>query len=82
MPFSPYGCCGGWGWMMMAGGWIVMLVFLGLIIAGIVFLVRALTNRPVVGRPGQDSALEVLRRRYVAGEITKEQFEDMKRTLD
>lgn len=80
MPFSPYGpgCCGGWGWM--AAGWIVMLVFWGLIIAGIVLLVRALANRRV-GRPGPDSALEVLRRRYAAGEITKEQFEEMKRTL-
>ncbi len=66
----------------MVGGWIVMLVFWGLVIAGIVLLVRALTNRHVAGRPESDSALEVLRRRYAAGEITKEQFEEMKRMLD
>lgn len=81
MPYPPQGpgCCGGWGWMM-AAGWIVMLVFLGLVIAGIVILVRALAARSG-SRSGPDSALEVLRRRYAAGEITKEQFEDMKRTL-
>jgi uncharacterized membrane protein len=43
--------------------------------------VRALTGRSVFGQPGYDSALEVLRRRYAAGEITKDQFEEMKRTL-
>jgi putative membrane protein len=65
----------------MVGGWIMMLLFLGLLIVGIVVLVRALTGRSVFGQPSNDSALEVLRRRYAAGEITKDQFEDMKRTL-
>ncbi len=59
----------------------MMLVFWGLVIAGFVVLVRVLTNRNVFGQPSQDSALEILRRRYAAGEITKEQFEEMKRTL-
>jgi putative membrane protein len=65
----------------MIGGWLMMLVFWGLIIAGIVVLVRALVGRNVFGQLGQDSALDILRRRYAAGEITKEQFEEMKRTL-
>ena len=59
----------------------MMLLFLGLLIAGIVVLVRALSGRSVFGQPSYDGALEVLRRRYAAGEITKDQFEDMKRTL-
>ena len=59
----------------------MMLVFWGLLIAGIVVLVRALSNRNVFGQPSHDSALEILRRRYAAGEITKDQFEEMKRTL-
>jgi putative membrane protein len=65
----------------MVGGWIMMLLFLGLLIAGIVVLVRALTGRSMFAQPSYDSALEVLRRRYAAGEITKDQFEEMKRTL-
>jgi putative membrane protein len=80
MPFGPYGP-GPWGWGWMVGGWIMMLVFSGLLIAGIVVLVRALTNGNVFGPPSHDSALEILRRRYAAGEITKDQFEEMKRTL-
>ena len=79
MPYGPYGP-GPWGWGWMAAGWIMMFVFWGLIIVGIVVLVRALANRNAGGlRP--DSAMETLRRRYAAGEITKEQFEEMKRTL-
>jgi putative membrane protein len=80
MPFGPYGP-GPWGWGWMVGGWIMMLVFWGLLIAGVVVLVRALTNRNVFGQPGHNSALEILRRRYASGEITKDQFEEMKRTL-
>ena len=80
MPYGPYGP-GPWGWGWMVGGWIMMLLFLGLLIAGIVVLVRALSGRSVFGQPSYDGALEVLRRRYAAGEITKDQFEEMKRTL-
>jgi putative membrane protein len=80
MPFGPYGP-GPWGWGWMVGGWVMMVVFWGLLIAGIVILVRALTTRNVFGQPSHDGALELLRRRYAAGEITKDQFEEMKRTL-
>lgn len=77
MPYGPYGPGpGGWGWMI-----IMMLVFSGLVIAGIVVLVRALSNRTDGRLQRQDSAMETLRRRYATGEITKEQFEEMKRTL-
>ena len=80
MPYGPYGP-GPWGWGWMIGGWIMMLVFWALVIAAIVVGVRTLTGRHGFGQPSQDSALEILRRRYAAGEITKEQFEEMKRTL-
>lgn len=81
MPMWPYGPgpWEGWGWMI--GGWMTMIVFWGLIAAGIVVVVRALANRNVPGQARQDSAMEILRRRYAAGEIGKEQFEEMKRTL-
>ena len=59
----------------------MMLLFLGLLIAGIAVLVRALSGRSVFGQASYDSALEILRHRYAAGEITKEQFEEMRRTL-
>ena len=65
---------GGFGafWMGVA-----MLVFWGGLIAVGVLAIRAI----VAPRPQPDGALEVLRRRLAAGEITPEEFEKTKRTL-
>lgn len=83
----------GWGGMMgpwMMGGWgfpflggIVMLLFWGLVIAGIVWLVQSLSRGagPGISAPPAESPLEILKRRYAKGEISKEQFEEMKRDL-
>jgi len=63
----------------MAAGWIMMVVFWGLVVVGIVVLVRAATTRGAPGQPTPaDAPLEILKRRYAAGELTKEQFEEMK----
>lgn len=76
----------GWGHPMwgMWGAWgigmgLMMLVFWGLIIVALVLGIRWLVTQ---GRePRSDSALDILRQRYARGEITKEQFEAMKRDL-
>ncbi len=83
---------GGWGMMgpgMMGGfGWwwfmpIFMIIFWGLVIWGIVALVRGLSQSggsdSASGR--SDSALEVLKRRYARGEIDKEEYEEKKKDL-
>ncbi len=71
---------GGWGhW----GGWlgpVFMLVFWALAITGVVFLVRYLL-RQGRGADREDSALEMLKRRYARGEIEKEEFEAKRRDL-
>ena len=62
---------------------IFMILFWILIIIGIVLLARALATRGVVGPPGAgESPLEILKRRYARGEITKEQFEEMRRDIE
>ena len=76
----PYGYGAGWGWMI--GGWIMMVVFWGLVIVGIVALFRAASNRGGCTEPEDNGTpVEILRRRYAAGELTKEQFEDIKRDV-
>lgn len=77
---GPYGYGPGWGWMI--GGWFMMLVFWALVIIGIVALVRYLNDRSgLAPRREPEAPLEILRRRYAAGEITKEQFDEMKRNV-
>ncbi len=73
----PYGY--GWGWM--AGMWIMMVLFRTLVIVGIVVLVRVLSDRGTPAQPARETPTEILRRRYAAGELTKEQFEEMKRNV-
>jgi putative membrane protein len=71
----------GMGWF----GMIFMLLFWVLVIAGIVFLVRWL----VQGRGGRDrfdagtgsQAMEILKQRYARGEISKDEFESMKKEI-
>ncbi len=71
---------GGFSWIMP----IFMIVFLGLVIWGIVMLVRRTESAGCCGMQHDhqsDSALEILKRRYASGEITKEEFEEKKRTI-
>lgn len=62
------------GWL----GWIFMLVFWALIIAGVVILAKRLIKPK---EKGSDSAMEILRKRYAKGEINKEEFERIKKDL-
>jgi putative membrane protein len=67
----------GWG---MGFGWIWMIFFWGLIIAGIAYLVQAITRRSGKGR-AEETALDILKKRFVRGDISKEQYEQMKNGL-
>lgn len=76
----PYWYGGGWGWM--AFGWLMMVAFWVLVIIGAVVAIRWMSARYTPGRPDSpDTPVEILRRRYAAGELTKEQFEAMKRDV-
>jgi len=83
-------CCGGFGWGL--GGWgtlgilglILNAVFaIGLIVLlvlGIRWVVRQFAPRGVPGGAAND-ALEIARRRLAAGEISAEQFEEIRKRL-
>jgi len=66
----------------MAFGWLLMAAFWVLVIVGAVAVVRWTNTR---GTPGPSASaetpVEILRRRYAAGELSKEQFEAMKRDV-
>jgi len=67
-----------WG-MWGLGIGLMMLLFWGVVIVGLVLAIRWLVGQ---GRPPQsDRALDILRQRYASGEIGKEEFEAKKRDL-
>jgi len=68
-----YGSGGGWNWLWMT---LMMLIFWGGVIAVAVWAIRSgLSSRR------ENGALDVLRRRLAAGEISQEDFEKTKRIL-
>ena len=83
-----------WGWSNMMGGffgggmgWIGMilrficfiLIIIGIILL-IVWLAKRATHSVIEDKTGS-KALEVLKERYAKGEITKDQYESMKKDL-
>ncbi|OGO04715.1 MAG: hypothetical protein A2Y91_04300 [Chloroflexi bacterium RBG_13_54_8] len=74
------GMMGGFGGMWFMP--ILMVIFWGLVIWGIVALMRGVASPGNGGSSNQaDSALEILKRRYARGEITKQEYEERKRDL-
>ncbi len=70
---------GGFGWMWFMP--IFFIIFWGLVIWGIVALVRGLGGSRGSDSSKADSALEVLKKRYAQGEIDKKEYEEKKHDL-
>ncbi len=64
----------GWSWLWMAG---MMILFWGGVIVLGFWAIRALSGPG----HGTDTAMDVLRRRLAAGEITPEEFERTRKAL-
>jgi len=87
-PYSPmmgdwdrpggYGCCSGFGYGY--GGMFMGLLFLILLGVAIYFVVQTLTSKHVENRI-QESPLDILKKRYAKGELTKEDFDRIKNDL-
>lgn len=67
-----------WGF----GGWIMGLLFLIIIIAVVFVIVFSFRNKnTLTGSSGNETPLEILKKRYAKGEITKKEFDEMKKDL-
>jgi len=74
---------GGYGWGMGAFGWVFMILLWGMVIVGIVAIVRWLTGNQSGRQPPEDkSALDILKERYARGDIDKKEFEEKRRDLE
>ena len=65
----------GWGWFGL--GVLHMVLFWGLVVLGLVLLLRALGG----GSRAEPRAMDILEARYAKGELTREQFEQLKREI-
>ena len=75
-----FGMMDGYGYGMSSSMWILGAIFWILILAGLVLLIKYLWEG--AGAKGaQESALDILKKRYAKGEINKEEFEEKKKDL-
>ena len=66
-------------WFGMGFGFVFMVLFWGLIIWLIVWLINNYGKPKQTGK--SESAMEILKKRFAKGEITKKQFEEMKKEV-
>lgn len=71
---------GEYGWGMGFGGGLFMILFWVLVILGVVFLIKLIAGG-FKNERREDTALDILKKRYAKGEISKEEFEERKKEL-
>ena len=64
----------------MEFGWFFVIIFLVLIVLGIKHLINLVSGGKGTGEQGE-SPLDIIKKRYATGEITKEEFEKMKQDI-
>lgn len=70
-----------YGWGMGFGfGWLFIIIFWLLIILGVAYLVKLIAGGTKREEKGE-TALDILKKRYAKGEISKEEFEKIKNDL-
>ncbi len=87
LSFAHMGDVSNWDGMMDWGGWFWSVVFLWIFIwvLGIVGLILFLRWIFTYGRketPDKNRTIEILKERYAKGEISKKEFEEVKRDLE
>ena len=74
---------GGWGWGWMSLMMVVMVLFWGAVIAGIVWLVRGASWGPMPPERDvrKETPAEILDRRFAEGEISEEDYSARREVL-
>jgi len=82
-----FGCGEGWGSMMDFGyfgygGMFMWMVFIIILVAVAVYWLVRETRPKADHRLSGETPLDILKRRYAKGEITKDEFEKVKKDLE
>lgn len=71
----------GWG-AMICGGVLGLLVLAALVVIVVLLFTRTPTERrEASGRPASQTPMDILKERYARGEITKEEYQEMREHL-
>lgn len=76
-----YGYGSSLGWLGMGFGMIIHLAFTALIIMAVIWMYKSLF-RSGCRSGGQTSVVEILQQRYAKGEISRDEYLQMKKDLD
>lgn len=76
-----YGPGTGWHLMNYGFGGVVMWLLILAVVAFIVYML-VLGRNKAAGPADRETPLDVLKRRYAAGEITKDQYEQMRQDIE
>ncbi len=69
----------GWG---MGSGWIFMVLFWALVILGVMYLLKLVSGGTKSKKQEEeDTALDILKKRYARGEISTEEFDEKKKDI-
>jgi len=66
----------------MGFGWIFVILFWALIILGVIALAKWILSAGSAGASDSKRPLDIIKERYARGEITREQYEQMRRDLE
>ena len=84
MPFADTWMHGGWGWGWMSLMMVMMVLFWGAVIFGVVWLIRGATQGGSAAgeRPRrEESPVEILERRFAEGKIDEEDYRARREVL-
>lgn len=75
-----------YGWDNGAGygiwGFLSMLFTLGLVVIGVILVIRLASRGGTSIMASHDNALDILKRRYANGEIDKKEFDEKRKDLE
>lgn len=85
-PFPRWGGMGGYGygrgWMHYGWGGILMWIFILVIIIAAIYFMYYLAKSKTPGAPSGETPLDLLKKRYARGEISKDEYQRIKKDLE
>ena len=78
------GTMGGWGHMGYGwyGGGLMWLILIIVAVVVIYFVLNRNKNRETLDDSDRESPMDILKKRYAKGDITKEEFDRLKRDIE